>query len=90
MLQERVAQLESKQATKENTNDVTEPVDKSIGVIGGFGKRIAPGICSLFRRRPAGRQSRGGRPAASMCPGRPASTVFTGRPAAGVVLFGKE
>ena len=33
-----MAQLESKQATKENTNDVTEPVDKSIGVIGGFGK----------------------------------------------------
>ena len=38
MLEERVAQLESKQATKENTNDVTEAVDKSIAVIGGFGE----------------------------------------------------
>ena len=36
MLEERVAQLESKQANKENTNDVTEAVDKSIAVIGGF------------------------------------------------------
>ena len=38
MLEERVAQLESKQATKENTNDVTEAVDKSIAAIGGFGE----------------------------------------------------
>ena len=38
MLEERVAQLESKQAIKENTNDVTEAVDKSIAVIGGFGE----------------------------------------------------
>ena len=38
VLEERVAQLESKQATKENTNDVTEAVDKSIAVIGGFGE----------------------------------------------------
>ena len=38
MLEERVAQLESKQATKENTNDVTDAVDKSIAVIGGFGE----------------------------------------------------
>ena len=38
MLEERVAQLESKQATKENTNAVTEAVDKSIAVIGGFGE----------------------------------------------------
>ena len=34
-----MAQLESKQATKENPNDVTEAVDKSIAVIGGFGKQ---------------------------------------------------
>ena len=32
-----MAQLESKQATKENPNDVTEAVDKSLAVIGGFG-----------------------------------------------------
>ena len=38
MLEKRVAQLESKQATKENTNDVTDAVDKSIAVIGGFGE----------------------------------------------------
>ena len=36
MLEERVAQLECRQATKENTNDVTEEVDKSIAVMGGF------------------------------------------------------
>ena len=40
MLEERVKQLESKQATKENTNDVTEAVGKSIAVIGGFGETI--------------------------------------------------
>ena len=33
-----MAQLESKQATKENRNDVTEAVDKFIAVIGGFGE----------------------------------------------------
>eukprot|EP00434_Breviolum_minutum_P026503 symbB.v1.2.023429.t1/scaffold2141.1/size89931/6 len=38
MLEERVVQLESKQVTKENTNDVTEAVDKSIAVIGGLGE----------------------------------------------------
>ena len=38
VLEERVAQLESNQATKENTNDVTEAVDKSIAVSGGFGE----------------------------------------------------
>ena len=38
MLEERVAQLEPKQATKENANDVTDAVDKSIAVIGGFGE----------------------------------------------------
>lgn len=31
-----MAQLECRQATKENTNDVTEEVDKSIAVMGGF------------------------------------------------------
>ena len=36
MLEERVAQLDSKQATTENTNDMTESVDKSIAVIGRF------------------------------------------------------
>jgi len=36
MLEERVAQLKSKQAIKKNTNAVTEAVDKSIAVIGGF------------------------------------------------------
>ena len=33
-----MAQLQYKQATKENTNDVTEAIDKSIAVIGGFGE----------------------------------------------------
>ena len=33
-------QLESKHATKENTNGVTEAVSKSIAVIGGFGETI--------------------------------------------------
>ena len=33
-------QLESKHATRENTNDVTEAVSKSIAVIGGFGETI--------------------------------------------------
>ena len=37
-LEERVAQLESKHVTKENKNEVSEEVDKSIAVIGGFGK----------------------------------------------------
>ena len=39
MLEERVAQLESKQATKESSNVVTDAVDKSIAVIGGFGEK---------------------------------------------------
>ena len=38
-LEERVAQLESEHVTKENKNEVTEEVDKSIAAIGGFGKR---------------------------------------------------
>ena len=38
MLEERVVQLESKQVTKDNTNDVTEALDKSIAVIGGLGE----------------------------------------------------
>ena len=38
MLEERVVQLKSKQAIKKNTNAVTEAVDKSIAVIGGFGE----------------------------------------------------
>ena len=38
-LEERVAQLESNHVTKENKNEVTEEVDKSIAVIGGFGER---------------------------------------------------
>ena len=36
-LEERVAQLESNHVTKENKNEVSEEVDKSIAVIGGFG-----------------------------------------------------
>lgn len=36
MLEERVAQLECRQATKENANDVTEAVGKSIAMMGGF------------------------------------------------------
>ena len=38
ILEERVAQLEPKQPTKKNTNDVTDAVDKSIAAIGGFGE----------------------------------------------------
>ena len=38
-LEERVAQLESDHVTKENKNEVTEEVDKSIAVIGGFGEK---------------------------------------------------
>ena len=38
MLEERAAQLDSKQATKHNTNDLTEADDKSIAVISGFGE----------------------------------------------------
>ena len=38
-LEERVAQLESNHVTKENKNEVTEEVDKSIAVIGGCGER---------------------------------------------------
>ena len=42
-----MAQLQYKQATKENTNDVTEAIDKSIAVIGGFGETIVEEAANL-------------------------------------------
>ena len=42
-LEERVAQLESEHVTKENKNEVTEEVDKSIAVIDG----VLLSICAI-------------------------------------------